>query len=356
MELRLIEAKFPTFSNNVCSITKFHSSFISVHSYPKSYSNKVMCSRAPESTTDSKGNSSTLLLQRPFMSRFTGLNGALSSLFFTETRTLDYFDDEYGGVIINSDKLPTNPNDFASLLQSSLSHWKIKGKKGIWLKLPSERAELVPVAVKGGFQYHHAEQGYVMLTYWIPEGPCMLPANASHQVGVGGFVINEKNEVLVVQEKYCAPPFVGFWKIPTGFIHESEEIFTGAVREVKEETGIDTEFTEVIAFRHAQNMAFEKSDLFFICILKPLSTGIKVDDHEIEAAKWMPLVEFVEQPWIQDDSMFKKVTDIFIAKMGKKYCGLHAHHLISKFDDRSSTLYYNVVKTEHDSSNCKGSY
>ena len=34
-----------------------------------------------------------------------------------------------------------------------------------------------------------------MLTHWIPEGPCMLPANASHQVGVGGFVINDENEV-----------------------------------------------------------------------------------------------------------------------------------------------------------------
>jgi hypothetical protein len=34
-----------------------------------------------------------------------------------------------------------------------------------------------------------------MLTYWIPEGPCMLPTNATHQVGVGGFVINDKNEV-----------------------------------------------------------------------------------------------------------------------------------------------------------------
>lgn len=34
-----------------------------------------------------------------------------------------------------------------------------------------------------------------MLTYWIPEGPSMLPANASHQVGVGGFVTNEWNEV-----------------------------------------------------------------------------------------------------------------------------------------------------------------
>ena len=49
-----------------------------------------------------------------------------------------------------------------------------------------------------GFQYHHAEPGYVMLTYWLPEEPCMLPANASHQVGVGGFVVNENNEVQLL--------------------------------------------------------------------------------------------------------------------------------------------------------------
>ncbi|XP_062104843.1 MLO-like protein [Humulus lupulus] len=33
---------------------------------------------------------------------------------------------------------------------------------------------------------------------------------------------------------------------------------------------IDTEFIEVIAFRHVHNVAFEKSDLFFICMLRPL--------------------------------------------------------------------------------------
>lgn len=36
-----------------------------------------------------------------------------------------------------------------------------------------------------------------MMTYWIPEEPCLLPSNASHQVGVGGFVINDKDEVHV---------------------------------------------------------------------------------------------------------------------------------------------------------------
>lgn len=160
-------------------------------------------------------------------------NGASPTTYY-HRRVLDSMDDEYGGVVVNPERLPSNPSVFASLLQSSLSQWKSKRKNGVWLKLPLEKSEYVPIAVKEGFQYHHTEKGYVMMTYRIPEGPCMLPENASHQVGVGGFVVNEMNEVLVVQEKHTAPALAGLWKIPTGFIHESEEIFDGAVREVKE--------------------------------------------------------------------------------------------------------------------------
>lgn len=40
-----------------------------------------------------------------------------------------------------------------------------------------------------------------MMTRWLPDDvPSTLPPNASHQVGVGAFVINENDEVLVVQE------------------------------------------------------------------------------------------------------------------------------------------------------------
>ncbi|XP_021969046.1 nudix hydrolase 8 isoform X1 [Helianthus annuus] len=298
-----------------------------------------------------------------------------SSILFREKRVLDAFDDEYGGVVVNPEKLPSDTDVFVSILRSSLSLWRTEGKKGIWLKLPVEKCDLVPIAIREGFQYHHAERGYVMMTYWIPDEPCMLPANASHQVGVGGFVMNDKNEVLVVQEKHCAPELAGLWKLPTGFILEvcivtlnltlafyithiyiflkeivfpfdvkqSEEIFSGAVREVKEETGIDTEFLEVIAFRHAHNVAFEKSDLFFICMLRPVSSDIKIDDLEVQAAKWMALREFVEQPLIKGDNMFKKIIDMCIARMGKRYCGLSVHKVVSKFDNRLSSLYYNVV-------------
>ncbi|MED6134740.1 nudix (nucleoside diphosphate linked moiety X)-type motif 8 [Stylosanthes scabra] len=308
---------------------------------------------ANKAITSLAGGANNVAAETSFHSS-SGLNGSTWSLFTRNLRVLEAFDDEYGGVVIDPDRLPTNPAVFARALHSSLSHWKKMGKKGIWLKLPIEKSDLVPVSVKEGFQYHHAEPGYVMLTYWIPEGPCMLPANASHLVGVGGFVINENNEVLVVQEKHCSPEIHGLWKIPTGFILEAEEIYTGAIREVKEETGIDTEFIEVIAFRHAHNVAFDKSDLFFICMLRALSSKIDVDDHEIEAAKWMPLVDFVKQPLIQEDSMFKKIIDIFVARLGKRYCGLSTHQVVSKFDGRVSSLYYNVIDNNDEDFNCVG--
>lgn len=46
-----------------------------------------------------------------------------------------------------------------------------------------------------GFWYHHAEPTYLMLVYWIPDTKHTLPVNATHRVGIGAFVMNDKKEV-----------------------------------------------------------------------------------------------------------------------------------------------------------------
>lgn len=58
-----------------------------------------------------------------------------------------------------------------------------------------------------------------MLTLWLPETTNNLPHYVTHAIGVGGFVVNDKNEVLVIQEKYG--PIVNFWKIPGGRVEPS---------------------------------------------------------------------------------------------------------------------------------------
>lgn len=98
------------------------------------------------------------------------------------------------------------------------------------------KAHLISEALQQGFECHHAEKDYVMLTQWLPSGENRLPPSASHQVGVGAFVLNQQREVLVVQEKHGPLRGKGVWKLPTGLVMQGEDVTAAAAREVLEET------------------------------------------------------------------------------------------------------------------------
>lgn len=72
--------------------------------------------------------------------------------------TLQGREDSYSGLILDPDTLPESPEEFAAELQTSLDAWRRHGYRGIWLKVPRERAHLVGHAVDAGFEFHHAEK------------------------------------------------------------------------------------------------------------------------------------------------------------------------------------------------------
>lgn len=59
------------------------------------------------------------------------------------------------------------------------------------------------------------------------------------------------------------------------------------MREVKEETGIETEFVSLLCFRHMHQFRWGNSDFFFICLLKPLTVDVVIDRSEISEYKWI---------------------------------------------------------------------
>ncbi|XP_021669727.2 nudix hydrolase 10 [Hevea brasiliensis] len=256
--------------------------------------------------------------------------------------------DDHGGVIVDMIE-PVEPDIFLTMLRASISLWRQQEKRGVWIKLPIELANLVETAVKEGFCYHHAEPSYLMLVYWIPETSSTIPANASHRVCVGAVVWNDKREVLVVQEKLGAFRGTGVWKIPTGVVDEGEDIFMAATREVKEETGIDTEFQEILAFRETHKSFFGKSDLFFLCFLHPLSFDIQKQELEIEAAQWMPFEEYAAQPFAQKHELFKYIADLCLAKVDRNYAGFSQLPTTSIFNDQISYLYTNIRELKQSS-------
>ncbi|KAL9669368.1 hypothetical protein QQ045_006913 [Rhodiola kirilowii] len=113
-------------------------------------------------------------------------------------------------------------------------------------------------------------------------------------------------EVLVVQEKSAVFGGSGVWKFLTVVVDEGEDICDAAVREVKEETGIDAEFVEVLAFRQSHKAFYQKSDLFFVCMLKQLSSNIQKQDTEIEAAKRIVMFPLVDHLKFEDGQGFRK--------------------------------------------------
>ncbi|KVH99208.1 NUDIX hydrolase, conserved site-containing protein, partial [Cynara cardunculus var. scolymus] len=203
-------------------------------------------------------------------------------------------EDLYGGVVVEM-KENMDPDVFHALLKTSKLQWKLQGKKGVWIKLPINLVNLVETAIKEGFWYHHAEPKFLMLADWLPETTSTLPGNATHIARVGAIVLNDKQEILVVQEKLGGKTEV--WKISTGILKQGEDIHVGVVREVKEETGvsfkpllcisiIDTEFVEVRAFSQEHDVFFGKSEVLFLCMMRPLSFDIQIQETEIKAAKW----------------------------------------------------------------------
>ncbi|KAI3492895.1 hypothetical protein L1887_42390 [Cichorium endivia] len=248
--------------------------------------------------------------------------------------------DDHEGIVVEL-KEEMDSDVFLTLLRTSMSHWTMQGKKGIWIKIPIHLVNLVEPTVKEGFHYHHAEPDYLMLVKWIPKTENTIPANASHRVGVGAVVLNDKREMLVVQEKNGILKGKGIWKVPTGIVDVGEDISDGVIREVKEETGIDTEFEQVLAFRQWHNVLFGKSDLFFVCMMRPLSFDIQIQELEIEAAKWMPLEEVAAQPFAQKESLLRYIIDLCTAKVDRDYSGFSAHPVTSFKEGKEGYIYFN---------------
>ncbi|KAE7995218.1 hypothetical protein FH972_000039 [Carpinus fangiana] len=261
-------------------------------------------------------------------------------------KLLTAVEDEFGGLNVEMADQPMDAAVFAIKLRASISCWRLQGKKGVWMKIPIEQSSLVDAAVKEGFWYHHAEPNYLMLLYWLPQGAHSLPGNATHRVGVGAFVMNDRRELLVVQEKYGFFRGKGIWKLPTGVVDEGEDIFAAAVREVKEETGVDADFVEVLAFRQSLKSFFQKSDLFFVCMLRPRSFDIQIQESEIDAAKWMPFEEYAAQPFIQKDELMNNVVDICLEKIDREYSGFTLMRSTSSISGKKRYLYLNSSSLE----------
>ncbi|WP_205536254.1 NUDIX domain-containing protein [Paenisporosarcina cavernae] len=109
-------------------------------------------------------------------------------------------------------------------------------------------------------------------------------------LGVSALVVNEANEWLMVKKKYGG--LKGKWSFPAGFVENDETVDEAAIREVKEETGVDISIHAIIGFRTGVIQEII-SDNMVIFRAVPISQDqpLIAQTREIEEVAWLSPLE-----------------------------------------------------------------
>ena len=97
-------------------------------------------------------------------------------------------------------------------------------------------------------------------------------------------IVKQDDKILMVQEGWGNVK--GMWNFPAGHLDDGENLYEGAIREAKEETGYDVKLTGLV---NIQNVLYDDRHVILIVFAAEIVGGeVKFDKNEIMN------VEFVE--------------------------------------------------------------
>ena len=126
---------------------------------------------------------------------------------------------------------------------------------------------------------------------------------------ISGCIIEKDGKILMVQEglAHC----YGQWNFPAGHVDEFEKITDGAIREVKEETGLDVKLKGILPIYEINKK--EETHIIIRFTAEVIGGEISFDEEEILDAKWFSLEELENTPEdkLRDYKLFKSIFNDF---------------------------------------------
>jgi 8-oxo-dGTP pyrophosphatase MutT (NUDIX family) len=117
------------------------------------------------------------------------------------------------------------------------------------------------------------------------------------EFSAGGVVMNDAEEVVVIVPTRRAADGSKVLALPKGHPDGEESSLQAALREVREEAGIEAEVVESLGevryWYQRGGRRIAKVVEFFL--LRYVSGDVGDHDHEVEIARWIPATEAVEQ-------------------------------------------------------------
>ncbi|MDP2656645.1 MAG: NUDIX hydrolase [bacterium] len=122
---------------------------------------------------------------------------------------------------------------------------------------------------------------------------------------VHALLYNQKHEVLLIRRSLVDDVLPGMWDIPGGTLEDGEDLQNGAVREVKEETGLDIKNLNL--FHYTSNVDQTK-DIEFIRLIfigQCDDTEIVLNPEDHDEYRWVSL----DKP-LEDIAMVEYLPDL----------------------------------------------
>jgi len=104
-------------------------------------------------------------------------------------------------------------------------------------------------------------------------------------------VILKENSVVLIKRK--KDPFKGMWAIPGGFVEWGETVEEAAIREAKEETGLDVEIEKLLGV-YSEFGRDPRGHIISVCFLCKEIGGDLGAATDSEEARWFKLSELPE--------------------------------------------------------------
>ncbi|MEQ6377144.1 NUDIX domain-containing protein [Bacillaceae bacterium S4-13-58] len=105
----------------------------------------------------------------------------------------------------------------------------------------------------------------------------MVGDSKSIWLQVAGIVISEENKWLVVKKQFGS--LINQWSLPTDFVNDDETLDEAAIRQVREETGIESVASGIVGIRTGL-LKDGISDHLILFSLKPVGGKLKESDEK----------------------------------------------------------------------------
>lgn len=136
------------------------------------------------------------------------------------------------------------------------------------------------------------------------------------EFSAGGIVVNQ-GKVLLIKNAALRDPKKTYWGFPKGHIHKGEKSEEAAIREVKEETGVDAQIVRKLGdSRYVFTKDGEKVfKVVVYFLLKYVSGELKAQDLEVMEVNWYEPEKALEMLSFKKDQKMLKQALQFIHEL-----------------------------------------